>query len=232
MKKMLLAALAAVTVAVAAPAQELGQTIPTVTVNGSSQLKITPDVIYLSITLDESDTKGKVTLEEQRRKMFAALKRSGVDAEKQLRVLDMSSSFFRRRGSLASSQYELKVSSSADARKVFEALDDAGIPNVAVTRTTSSRMDEYRAQARTEAMKNAQTRARQLAEAVGQSIGMCYEINDYTSEIQPVMFRAAGMMKNSVTMDIAVEEEAEPDVEFEQIVINYSVNAKFVLNRK
>lgn len=232
MKKMLLAALAAVALAVSASAQELGETIPTVTVNGSSQLKITPDVIYLSITLDEGDTKGKVTLEEQRRKMFAALKKSGVDAEKQLRVLDMSSSFFRKRGSLSSSQYELKVSSAADARKVFEALAAAGIPNVSVTRTTSSKMDEYRVQARMEAMRNAQTRARQLAEAVGQSIGMCYEINDYTNEVQPVMFRSAGMMKNSVMMDSVTEEEADPDVEFEQIVINYSVSAKFVLNRK
>ena len=186
----------------------------------------------LSYLLDTLHTKGKVTLEEQRRKMFAALKKCGVDAEKQLRVLDMSSSFFRKRGSLSSSQYELKVSSAADARKVFESLDAAGIPNVSVTRTTSSKMDEYRVQARMEAMRNAQTRARQLAEAVGQSIGMCYEINDYTNEVQPVMFRSAGMMKNSVMMDAVTEEEADPDVEFEQIVINYSVNAKFVLNRK
>lgn len=232
MKKMILAAMAAVALVASASAQMLGETIPTVTVNGSSQLKITPDVIYLTITLDESDTKGKVPLEDQRKKMFAALKKSGVDAEKQLRVLDMSSSFFRKRGSLSSSQYELKVSSAADARKVFEELDANGIPNVTVTRTTSSKMDEYRAQARTEAIRNAKLRATQLAEAVGQSIGMCYEINDYNNEIQPVMFRKAAMMQNSVAMDAAGVAEADPDVEFEQIVINYNVSAKFVLNEK
>ncbi len=234
MKKLLLAAVAAATLAVSASAQDLGETIPTVTVNGSAQMKITPDVLYIAITLDESDTKGKVPLEEQRRKMFAALKKSGIDAEKQLRVLDMSSSFFRKRGSLSSSKYELKVGSAVEARKVFEALDDNGITNVQIVRTTNSKLDEYRDQVRVEAMRNAQSRARQLAEAVGQSIGMCYEITDYTTSVQPVMFRAMGAMKNSLAMDTeaGMAEEDEPDVEFEQIVLNYNVTAKFVLNRK
>ena len=60
------------------------QMIPTVSVNGSAQLKVTPDEIYISIKLDESDTKGKITLDEQRRNMFAALKKAGVDAEKHI----------------------------------------------------------------------------------------------------------------------------------------------------
>ena len=57
------------------------QMIPTVSVNGSSQLKVTPDEIYISIKLDESDTKGKVTVEQQRRSMFSALKKCGIDIE-------------------------------------------------------------------------------------------------------------------------------------------------------
>ena len=234
MKKVLVAAFAAAALALSATAQELGETIPTVTVNGSAQMKITPDVLYLNITLDESDTKGKVSLEEQRRNMFSVLKKIGIDAEKQLRVLDMSSSFFRKRGSLSSSKYELKVGSAAEARKVFEALDANGIPNVQIVRATNSKLDEYRDQVRAEAMRNAQSRARQLAEAVGQSIGMCYEITDYTTNVQPVTFRAMGVMKNSVTMDAeaGMADEYEPDVEFEQIVLNYNVTAKFILNRK
>ena len=100
-------------------AQEIKEPIPTVSVNGSSQVKITPDVIYMTIRLDESDTKGKITLEEQRKQMFSALKKCGVDIEKQLSVQDMSSSYFRRRGSLAVTQYELKVGSADEARRVI-----------------------------------------------------------------------------------------------------------------
>ena len=212
-------------------AQELGQTIPTISVNGSSQLKVQPNEIYISIKLDENDTKGKVTLEEQRRNMFAALKRVGVDAEKQLSVVDMNSSYYRRRGALAVTQYELKVATAEAVSKVFEALEKAGIPNVNVSRTAYSKMEELRTEARKAAIINAQQRARELAEAVGQSIGACYEINDYTTTTQPVVYRSKVMLANSASLD-AVAEEAEPNVEFEQIVVSYNLSAKFLLNLK
>ena len=214
-----------------ASAQELGQTIPTISVNGSSQLKVLPDEIYISIKLDENDTKGKVTLEEQRRNMFAALKRVGVDAEKQLSVVDMNSSYYRRRGALAVTQYELKVATAEAVSKVFEALEKAGIPNVNVSRTAYSKMEELRTEARKAAIINARQRARELAEAVGQSIGACYEINDYTTTTQPVVYRSKMMLANSASLDAATE-EAEPNVEFEQIVVSYNVSAKFLLNLK
>lgn len=204
--------------------------IPTVAVNGQSQIRVLPDEIYLSIRLDESDTKGRLTIEEQRRKMFSALKRAGVDAEKQLFVQDMSSSYFRRSRSLAATLYELKLSSADAVRKVFDELDAAGITNVNVTRTSHSDMDGLRRQARQKAIQDAQLRARDLAEAIGQSIGACYEISDYTTSTQPV-YRKNMLMATSVAMD-AVAQEAEPEVQFEQIEITYSVSAKFYLNTK
>lgn len=202
--------------------------VPTVSVNGVSQIRVSPDEIYLSIRLDESDTKGRLPIEEQRRKMFSALKKAGVDAEKQLFVQDMSSDYFRRGRSLVATQYELKLSSADAVRKVFDALDEAGITNVDVTRTSHSNMEGLRSEARTKAMQNAQQRARELAEAIGQSIGACYEISDFTTSSQAV-YRKNMLM--STTMD-AVAAEAEPDVEFEQIEINYNVSAKFYLNVK
>ena len=202
--------------------------VPTVSVNGVSQIRVSPDEIYLSIRLDESDTKGRLPIEEQRRKMFSALKKAGVDAEKQLFVQDMSSDYFRRGRSLVATQYELKLSSADAVRKVFDALDEAGITNVDVTRTSHSNMEALRSEARTKAMQNAQQRARELAEAIGQSIGACYEISDFTTSSQAV-YRKNMLM--STAMD-AVAAEAEPDVEFEQIEINYNVSAKFYLNVK
>ena len=211
-------------------AQDLGQTIPTVSVNGSAQLKVTPNEIYIAIKLDETDTKGKVTLEEQRKEMFAALKKCNIDIEKQLSVTDMSSSFFRKRGSLAASNYELKVASADEARKVFEELDKNGIANVNITRATCSKMEEHRAEARKMAILNAQSRARELAEALGQTIGACYEINDYNTSVQPIN-AARTMMTKSIAMDAAIE-EAMPEVEFEQLIITYNLSAKFLLNLK
>ena len=216
---------------VEASAQELGTPIPMVSVNGSAQVKASPDEIYITIKLDESDTKGKVTLEEQRRNMFAALKNAGVDVEKQLSVVDMNSSYYRRGGSLAATQYELKVATAEAVGRVFEKLEKAGIPNVNVTRTACSNIEKLRSEARKAAMIDAQTRARELAEAVGQSIGSCLEINDYTTTTQAVATRGKMMLANSAALD-GTTAEAEPNIEFEQIVINYNISAKFKLNLK
>ena len=204
--------------------------LPTLAVNGQSQIRVLPDEIYLSIRLDESDTKGRLPIEEQRRKMFSALKRAGVDAEKQLSVQDMSSSYFRRSRSLEATLYELKLSSAEAVRKVFDELDAAGITNVNVTRTSHSNMEGLRSEARQKAIQNAQQRARELAEAIGQSIGACYEISDYTTSVQPV-YRKNMLMATATAMD-TVAAETEPDVQFEQIEISYSVSAKFYLNTK
>ena len=220
MKKIFIGAIALLTIVLStslnASAQELGQTIPTISVNGSAQIKALPDEIYLTIKLDESDTKGKITLDEQRRNMFAALKKAGVDAEKQLAVVDMNSSYYRR-GSLAATQYELKVGSAAEVNKIFEALNKAGVSNVNITRTACSNIEQLRSEARKAAMVDAQQRARELAEAVGQSVGACYEINDYTTTAQPVVLRSKAMMTNAAMLDSATA-EPEPNVEFEQIV--------------
>ena len=234
MKKIFIGAIALLTIVLSTSlnvsAQELGQTIPTISVNGSAQIKALPDEIYLTIKLDESDTKGKVSVLIQRKEMLSALKKCGINVEEQLSVQGMSSEFYRKRGSLSATQYELKVGSAEEARKVFEALDKAGVVNVNITRAACSNLEEHRAKARRAAMQNAQMRAMQLAEAVGQTIGACYEINDYSTDVE-YSTRARVMMKNSVALESAdAIEEVEPEVDFEQIVIKYNLSAKFYLN--
>ena len=226
MKRILLTLVAVIALAVSASAQ--ADLRPTVSVNGQAKITAPLDEIYLSNTLKENDSKGKIDLEQQRTSMLRALRKCGINCDKQLRLADMASSFFKRKGSLASSQYELKVGSAEEARKVFEALDDAGIANVNIARATCSKIEEYRSEARREAIRNAKARAEELATAIDQSIGACYEINDYSNS-QPVVYRA-NMLTKSAMADGLVEESAEPEVEFKPIEINYSVSAKFILN--
>ena len=197
---------------------------PYVSVNGYSEIKVSPDEIFLSITLDEGDTKGKVSLEEQRKSMFQALKRLKIDVEKQLKVVDMSSDFFRRKSSLAATKYELKVGSAA------EALDAVKISNVNVVRAQCSKMEEYRAEARKSAIRDAKAKATELAEAIGQSIGPCFEINDYTTPRNDGVFYIRGLAAKATNDAIAEEAYVEPDVEFKQITITYNVSAKFELH--
>ena len=107
--KRLLIALVALTFALPVFAQEEENYIQ---VNGTSEMEIVPNQFYLSITLDEGDTKGKQAIELQRKQMIAVLKALGIDTEKQLTMADMSSSYFKRGTSLSIAKYQLLLSTT------------------------------------------------------------------------------------------------------------------------
>ena len=58
---------------------------------------MTPDEFYLQIVINERDSKGRISVESQQRDMIAALRRLGVDVEKQLKVANLSSEFFKKK---------------------------------------------------------------------------------------------------------------------------------------
>ena len=52
-------------------------------VNGRAEKEITPDEFYLQVVINERDSKGRISVESQQRDMIAALRKLGVDVEKQ-----------------------------------------------------------------------------------------------------------------------------------------------------
>ena len=91
-------------------------------VNGRAEKEITPDEFYLSVIINERDSKGKISVESQQRDMIAALKRLGVNVEKQLKVANLSSEFFKKNTSVATAKYQLQLGSSAMVAKVWQPL--------------------------------------------------------------------------------------------------------------
>ena len=103
-------------------------------VNGRAEKEIAPDEFYLQIIINERDSKGKISVESQQRDMIAALKRAGVDVEKQLKMANLSSEFFKKNTSVATAKYQLQLGSSAMVAKVcrrwtdhLERLDPEGL---------------------------------------------------------------------------------------------------------
>ena len=137
-------------------------------VNGRSQMEVTPDEFYLSIVINERESKGKITVETQQRQMIDALKKLGVDVEKQLKVANMSSDFYKKASSLTTAKYQLLLHSAAEVGDVTAALGDLGISNVGIVRVTRSDIDSLKEQVRLDAIRNAKSSAEALAGAIGQ----------------------------------------------------------------
>ena len=199
-------------------------------VNGRAEQEVTPDEFYLAIVINERDSKGKISVETQQREMIAALKGLQIDVEKQLKVANLSSSFFKRRSSLAQAKYQLRLTSAAEVTKVWQALDDLNISNVSIERVTHSQLDSLKSAVRAAAIRNAQTNARTLAEALGQQIGKCFYIYDSNSEVMPRYYNNK-LTVRGLAMDAMVEEAVDEDesLDFKTIKLEYNVQAKFVL---
>lgn len=228
MKRLILLAVAAL-VAFPAAAQ-MQEAYPSyIQTNGRAEMEITPDEFYLQIVINERDSKGKISVESQQRDMVAALKRLGIDVDKQLKVANLSSEFFKKNTSVASAKYQLQLGSSAEVGPVWQALSDLGISNVSILKVSHSEIGRYKEQVRIEAVRNARQNAETLAEAIGQRVGKCFYIYDSNSDVLPVMYDNAMLMRSAKaygTAETAVEEEP---LEFKTIRLEYNVQTKFVL---
>ncbi len=234
MKNLFLAAtlLFAGSVAVAQTTIDVPKYENAVQVNGKAEKKITPDEIYVAITIRDSDNRSRsVEQSETRMKRdFAAL---GIDVEKALKVTSMANSPRKRNDLDTSRSYELKVGDAATLGRVFEVLGEMDVREAGVTRLSHSRIEEFRSEVRVEAVKNAQKIAAELAEAVGQSIWYAVWIQDggfYESSPMPI-YRTRAV----VTADVAFAGAADAGsqgLDMQDITLTYNVSAKFVLRTR
>ena len=228
MKRFILAA--AVALLALPAAAQVQEAFPSyIQVNGRAEREIAPDEFYLQIVINERDSKGKVSVESQQRDMIAALKRLGVNVEKQLKVANLSSEFFKKNTSVATAKYQLQLGSSAEVGKVWQALDGLGISNVSILKVSHSQLERYKSEVRVEAMRNAKQNAATLAEAIGQTIGKCFYVYDSNNDVMPVFYNNMAVMRSAKAFDATEAAAEEEPLDFKTIKLQYSVQAKFVL---
>ena len=197
-----------------------------VQVEGYAEMEVEPDEFYLSIVINERDSKGKITVETQQRQMIEAFSQLGIDVEKQLKMSDMSSAYFKKNNTLTRATYELKLNTSEEVAAVFAALDGLGISDISVDRIDNSEIERYKDQVRAEAMVNAKGRANILAEAIGQKIGRCFYIYDSQGP--------AGLVYVNSVMGSRASSKADElmpllALVFKKIRVEHTVQTRFVL---
>lgn len=193
---------------------------------------VTPDKIYLNITIQEKDSKGRNSVEEQENKMAQRLKALGVDLDKQLVIKDLSSNFqkyfLRGKEVVKSKQYSLLVYSGKQAGEVLMALEQLDIANAFLEKTEYSKMDELELELKTRAVKKAKQKANALTKPLGQKVGLALHIADNSQPYYPRYNQAPMMEMKAVSSDMG---QAQPlDIDFEKIKAETTVNVKFALS--
>ncbi|MEO1484666.1 MAG: SIMPL domain-containing protein [Bacteroidota bacterium] len=195
---------------------------------------VTPDKIYLNITITEKDSKGKKSVEEQENKMAQAFRGLGIDLDKQLFIKDLSSNFkkyfLRGKDVLKSKRFSLLVYSGKQAGEALQALEKLDIANVYMEKTEYSKMEALELDLKSRAVAKAKKKAEALTKPLGQSVGQALHILDNSSPYYTNYARAPRMEMKSMAFDEAAPEPL--DVDFEQIRVETTVNVKFALSNK
>jgi uncharacterized protein YggE len=211
---------------------------PFIEITGSYDTLITPDEIYLKITLNDKDVKNRNSVEEQEKQMIAGLKTMGINTEKDLVVSDILSNFryyFFKKDIQKTKSFTLKVNSAYTAGKVFLLLENLEISNAMVIRVSHSEMKAIQRKCRANAAENAKLNASMVTVALGQNLGAAINITDVE---QPGFVQASNRTAGlDYEFKYKMEDKAQPgfvaeDIEFEKIKVQKSVNVKFVLREK
>ena len=209
---------------------------PSIEQSAKAERKVTPDELFLSITISEKDNKGKTTVEELQSTMIETLKALGINVEKELTLNFMGSevsytTFRRNIVPRTTATYTLKLTDAGTMQRVISALEANDITNTQLTRTSYSKPDEIYKELGIEAMKKAQEGAAALAGAIGQSIGSALSITSWTSSsgtTQPRLYKARNLAVEE-SADLATGAGNEPQIEVGKITYSVNVNVRFLL---
>lgn len=226
MKKILLIA-SALLISGAAMAQnpEMKMNRNYVEINSSADTLVVPNKFRISITISEAPSKGKTTIASLEKSLATALRASGVDIKQQLVITGQSSADGKRKDIYQYKNYLLTLNDPQMVETVFNELQANGIADASLSQSTRTDMKELQALVRVKAMKNAQMTAAELAAAVGQTIGKAIMIQSYSSSPDVVLLRGYSAAKSGN----ALQDEAMPELKFNDVRINQNVTVRFVL---
>lgn len=218
-------------------AQENKPLQKTISVNGSSEIEVVPDEIYVQVDLREYTKKNgdKIDINTIKNNFLAACKSIGL-TDKDVTIqsyqgYDNNYWWWKKNKKQnpdmkAGISYWIKVSKVDMLDALVDKMDDEATKNFFIAKASYSKMDEVKKDMKIAAVKAARDKAIYLAESIGEHIGEAVTINEPMEINNPPRPLYANVM-----MEKAADSGGAPamDVDFKKIKIQYEVNVVFAL---
>ncbi len=224
MKKLILFALIALaTSSVFAQNVDLRKKIE---VNGTAETEVTPDEIYIGISLKEyMDGKKKLSIEELESQLQKAVAKAGI-AQEDFMINNISAytNYWDKKKDptfLASKQYSIKVKDLNKFNTVISGVDAKGIASTNIERYAYSKEDEVKKELKIKALRQAKEKATYLVESIGDKLYQVLEINESENNNYPQPIYRTAMLKTESFADSA------PQIDFKKIKLSVNIRAVF-----
>ncbi len=195
---------------------------PFIEVIGTATKFVTPDKIYISITLtDKLVDKKNYSIDEQEAKLKNSLTKLNIDS-KNLFLSDSNLEITRKKyketGYKVSKEFTLILKNADEVSKVFKELNDIDIKEASITKCESSEIELHRKEVRIAAIKVAKEKATYLLEAIGEQLDKPLEVR----EEEMNNYKA-----NSIYSNAYIPSKENNEISFEKIEIKFSYYVKY-----
>ena len=210
---------------------------PYIEVSASVDTLVVPDRIYVSITLNEADSKNKKSVEEQEKQLETILKKLKINTDKDLSVLGYSSDFkkyfLKGQSILKTKKYSLLVRDAYTLGNVIISLEEAGISNTEVEKVEYSKSKELLLELKSEAVKRSRITADKLVKPLNQKAGKALYISDTNyggiEDYEYVTVRNIALQEMDYKRESASEEFLRK-LDFQKIKFSTTVYVKYQLD--
>ena len=208
-----------------------------IVVNGSAEMEVVPDEVFVSFVLKEYDDtrKVKVGIDAIKKEFLTACEKSGILKEN-IAVEGVAGSayenwYIRKRKKepdfKATITYIIKFATSKMLDDLIPMLNDEAVFNMYISKKQHSKMEAFRKETKINATKAAKEKAEYLAASVGEKVGKTLLLEEIeTGGPYPVMMKSNMMAE----MDQGgAPYGGETSLPFEKIKIRYETRAEFEL---
>lgn len=228
MKKTLIIAFLSI-ISLSAFSQQMMSMHKKIEVNGSAEAEVTPDIIYIGISLKEyfkdSGNKKKVEIEDLERQLQSAVLKAGIPQENFM--INNVSSYNnwwekkKRPDFLARKQYRIKLSDLTKFNEIMGSLDPKGIEFSNIDSYDYSKMESLEKELKIKALQNAKEKADYLIKSIGGTLGGPLDIQEMNYVAPRERIQYARVMLSEGVDDIM------PEIDFKKIKLTFLIKAVF-----
>ena len=212
--------------------QEIKQ-IPLINVNGEGKVKVAPDQVCISASVETKGNNAKDVKKQNDEKMDAVLKFikkmniPTADFKTKQVALNPQYDYEKKKTSYNATQtVEIVVRDLTKYDELMEGLVQQGINRIDRVSFESSKLAQYESEARKLAMKDAKVKAEEYVSVLGQKVGKAFTISDNSQVYRPQPMYAAMRMKEADAMGGASNET----LAIGEIEITANVSVSFMLD--
>ncbi|MDR3693126.1 SIMPL domain-containing protein [Mucilaginibacter sp.] len=196
-------------------------------VSGSAEQEVTPDIINVTIALQEyMNGKTKITIDQLEGQLENAVKDAGIAKEDfTINNLSAFNNYYQKKKTpdfLAGKQYSIRFHDLNKFDQILGQVDPKGISSTNIDSYDYSKIADVKRQLKIQALLATKEKATYLLTSIGEKLGGVIGITEVDNNAMPVQYSNRVMAFNAI--------QPASDIDFKKIKLSYQINAVFEIS--